>query len=191
MNLPRRQQWLLALLPALLLAALDVLALRPASKARLEAATHRLQSLGAEPSARDGSAASAESLSRAREESRELEQRAKALPSRWAHPDELAQTARELSAAFQSEGLTVRSARLESEEAAPKVAPALHALKQTLRDLGAGEPHLWRLDLSGRYEGIVRALEAFPGVTALGLPITLAAALGHGSSLDFTLWFWI
>jgi hypothetical protein len=191
MSLSSRQRWLVALLPAMLLAGLYLLAVRPAMKERLTTAEHRLATLGGAPEAKPGAGASAEAIAGALEEKRALEARARSLPCRWARPDQLAATVRELSAAFQREGVRVQSSRPEPDESAPKLAQGLRDLKQSLHDLGEGEPRLWRLELYGSYESILRGLEAFPGNTPFGLPVTIAATLGAGHDLNFTLWFWI
>src|SRR5262249_37423344 len=147
--------------------------------------------LGIEPETKADAGASAESIAHALERKQELEGRTRALTCRWARADELALTVRDLSAAFQREGVKVQSSRPEAEDGAPRSAQPLRGLKQTLHDLGAGEPRLWRLDLYGPYEAILRGLEAFPGNTPLGLPVAFGATLGAGHDLNFTLWLWI
>ena len=192
MNLSRRQQWLVALLPGILLGALYLLAVRPVIQDRLATVNHRLETIGsAEPETKGNAGASAEALARAREEKRELDGKLSALPIRWARPAELAQTVQELAAAFQNEGVQVQSSRPEPDDTAPRIAEPLKKFRDALHELRGGEPRLWRLELFGSYEEIVRALEAYPGVTPLGLPVTIAATLAHGTDLNFTLWFWI
>lgn len=194
--LRRREQWLLAPVPALAIAALWWSLLRPTLAERRASLEFSRAAAGAGVSVR-GLAADVENaearVAQLTEQSAQVETRIAESRERWSRPAARAAAVQQISRLFLDQGISLlASAAEERGSSGVALAPNVVALQRRMQALGCAEPELWRFSVRGSFSDLAAALSRVAGADTFALPVALELKpAAPGAALQLTLWVWI
>lgn len=196
--LSRRESYLLALLPALAVLALEELVLAPRLARRVEAAQARIVEHGAQEVAARASLERANQIDARKREieglQRDLgaaEARMPRLLERWSRPERRAHVLNGVARLFAEHGARLSSSTLAPQGDGPDV-PALRELARSVQAQGGAEPEVWRFEFGCGFPALVEVLDALPRADGFLLPLGLEVHAGaDGGQLAVRLWAWI